>query len=521
MTPEKFFNKPLLMEPTRAQILVDNILNDDIETALVGQFQTNAFSPTLIEGVAVIPIMGTLVNRRSSVGFFGTMSHQDIAAVLLEAVADDAVSAILLDIDSGGGEASGNADLAETIRALDAQKPIFAIANDAAFSGAYALASAARRIFITRTAGVGSIGVIAHHVDISEFLKNDGVKITPIFAGDHKGELSPFQPLSKDAKARVQSEVDKTYEMFVNLIAEHRGLSAEKIISTQAGLFFGQDAVDSGLADHVTTFDGAMEEILNTETHMKLFSKVNKEISKDTKSNVAAENKKCGESLGSFLNDRIDQKADGDEANRQAIIERMASEADISVSTVRQILSGEINCPPIERLDSFAQVLETPVAAMISAAEKDGCDYSTDEETQETSKQDEVVYATAVEISEMALAAGCSSMIPSLLAENLTIAEAESKLKASEKIINICAKAKRPELAEKYIEAGTPVVEVQDELIEIMAKASEKHDISSKPDAESIDNDVVKEYASNSKDNPLVADAEKRHADFQTQYKRS
>ena len=178
------FNKPLLMEPVRAQMLINRLISSDEnldQDALMGEFQTNAFSPTLIDGVAVIPILGTLVNRRSSVGFFGgDISHQEIAAMLLDAAADDSIHAILLDIDSGGGEANGVFDLAETIREIDTQTPVFAIANDDAFSGAFAIASAARKVFITRTGGVGSIGVIAHHVDISESLKQ---RSSSIFVG--------------------------------------------------------------------------------------------------------------------------------------------------------------------------------------------------------------------------------------------------------------------------------------------------------------------------------------------------
>lgn len=471
---DKFYNKPLLMEPTRAQALFDKFLrHEDLEkdAAHFGEFQTSDFSPTFIEGVAVIPILGTLVNRRSSVGFFGgDISHQDIAATLIEAVADNSVRSILLDIDSGGGEANGAFDLSETIRELDAEKPIFAIANDAAFSGAFAIASAARKIFVTRTGGVGSIGVIAHHVDISEMHKNIGVKITPIFAGDFKGELSPFQPLSEGAKARVQADVDKTFEMFVNLIAEHRGLSAEKIISTKAGLFFGQDAVTLGLADQVATFDGAMEQILNIQedSGMKLFSKVNKDVS-GNKANT--------------------------EENEEDVLDTEAESSTAAANTEENETDKTVSEEVSKNTEG-------------------------DEVSEETANQNEVVYATAVEISQMALDAGCSSMIPSLLAEQMTVEEVEAKLNISEKIMNLCEKAGCPKKAEAYIKTGTPVVEVSEELIDLMAAESEKHDVSSKPDAKTIDNEAVKGYASNNEGtNPLVADAEKRNADFQTQYK--
>ena len=460
------FNKPLLMEPGRAQLLINRLIpSDEIleQDALMGEFQTNAFSPTLIDGVAVIPILGTLVNRRSSVGFFGgDISHQEIAAMLLDAAADDSIHAILLDIDSGGGEANGVFDLAETIREIDTQTPVFAIANDAAFSGAFAIASAARKVFVTRTGGVGSIGVIAHHVDISESLKQAGIKVTQITAGDLKGELSPIQPLTEEAQARVQEEVNKTFDLFVDVVAKHRGLSTETIISTQAGLFFGSDAVDLKLADQVASFDEAMSQILNMqEDRMKVFQKVNKKEVADEEADVTAQE------------DEIKKKTkeDGVKASEEKT--------------------------------------------------EDVTEHEEDEKTaSDVEEKDKVVHATSVEISQMALKAGCASMIPLLLESPLTVEQVEEKLQVSERIITLCAKAGCPKKADKYIEDGVDVVDVQEELINFMARASAKHDVNPKADAEGIDNEVIKGYASNNEGtNPLVADAEKRNADFQTQYK--
>lgn len=154
---------------------------------------------------------------------------------------------------------------------------------------------------------------------------------------------------------------------------------------------------------------------------------------------------------------------------------------------------------------------------------KDVSEHEEDEDEKTGSdgeEKDKVVHATAVEISQMALKAGCASMIPSLLEESLTVEQVEEKLQVSEKIISLCAKAGCPKKADKYIEDKVSVVDVQEEIINFMARASAKHDVNSKVDAEGIDNEVIKGYASNSKGtNPLVADAEKRHADFQTHYK--
>jgi len=114
------------------------------------------------------------------------------------------VWAILLDIDSPGGESGGVFDPADRIRTGSQVKPIWAVANDMAFSAAYALASAANRVFVSRTGGVGSIGVIALHADQSGKGAQEGVRYTTVFAGARKNDLNPHAPLSDEAVASLQ-----------------------------------------------------------------------------------------------------------------------------------------------------------------------------------------------------------------------------------------------------------------------------------------------------------------------------
>jgi signal peptide peptidase SppA len=171
------------------------------------------------------------------------------------ALADSKVRKILLDIDSPGGEVSGLFDLVDFIYESRETKPIYAIANDHAFSAAYAIASATSKIFVNRTSGVGSIGVIATHIDISELDKKEGIKYTTIFAGDRKNDLSPHEPLSSEAIADLQKEVDRLYGMFVAIVARNRGISTAQIRATQAALYYGLDSVSLGLADEVENFN--------------------------------------------------------------------------------------------------------------------------------------------------------------------------------------------------------------------------------------------------------------------------
>lgn len=214
-------------------------------------------------GVAILPIHGTLVRR--TVGLeaeSGLTSYAGLAAQLDAAIGNPAVSAILLDIDSPGGESGGVFDLADRIRAASRIKPVWAVANDMAFSAAYALASAASRVFVSRTGGVGSIGVIAMHVDQSKKDAQDGVHYTAVFAGDRKNDLNPHEAISSEAHAFLKAEVNRIYGLFVETVARHRGLEPSAVRDTEAGLFFGQAAVAMGLADAVGTFDDALTQLI-------------------------------------------------------------------------------------------------------------------------------------------------------------------------------------------------------------------------------------------------------------------
>ena len=222
-------------------------------------------APTQTPQVAVIPIHGTLVRR--TVGLeaeSGLTSYASLGAQLDTALANPEVGAILLDIDSPGGESSGVFDLADRIRAASQIKPVWAVANDMAFSAAYALASAASKVFVSRTGGVGSIGVIAMHVDQSVKDAQDGVRYTAVFAGDRKNDLNPHEPISSEAKAQLQVEVNRIYGLFVETVARHRGLEPSAVRDTEAGLFFGQAAVAIGLADAISTFDDALAQLLES-----------------------------------------------------------------------------------------------------------------------------------------------------------------------------------------------------------------------------------------------------------------
>jgi len=210
-------------------------------------------------GIAVIPVFGTLVKRAGPIeAASGLTSYGDLETQILDAATDPAVRAIVLDVDSPGGEASGVFDLADLVFEARSLKPVWAVADEEAFSGAYAIASAAERVIVPRTGGVGSIGVVAVHIDRSARDVMEGYRYTTIFAGAHKNDFNPHGALGGEARTALQAEVDRVHGLFVETVAHNRGMATAAVRETEAGLFFGEAAVRAGLADEV----GTMRDVL-------------------------------------------------------------------------------------------------------------------------------------------------------------------------------------------------------------------------------------------------------------------
>ena len=209
-----------------------------------------------LEGIAVIPVLGTLVRRSSYIGTAsGLTSYHEIEAMAEAAFADPTVKAVLLEIDSSGGEAGGVFDLAQRLRQLaqTSGKPLWAIADEAALSAAYAIAAAADRLWVTRTAEVGSIGVVAVHVDESVADAKAGLNYTFLHAGAHKVDGHPHAPLPVPVAADIQADIEQLHEQFIALVAGFRRVTVDAIRDTEARVYRGEAAVQAGLADQIGT----------------------------------------------------------------------------------------------------------------------------------------------------------------------------------------------------------------------------------------------------------------------------
>lgn len=207
-------------------------------------------------GVRVLPIVGTITAR----GYWGLPGVSDYSAAFASAVGDPSVGAIVLEIDSPGGEVYGVEELAQQIRAATSVKPVLAVANAMAASAAYWLAAQASELWVTPSGEVGSVGVYAMHEDWSRALDSMGVTVTLVSAGEGKTAGNPAQPLSDSALADLQSAVDRFYGMFSASVAKGRGVPASKVRDTwQAKMYGAEDAVRLGLADKVGTLEETIQ----------------------------------------------------------------------------------------------------------------------------------------------------------------------------------------------------------------------------------------------------------------------
>lgn len=216
--------------------------------------------------IAVIPIIGTIFPRAvplEAISSGGAASCAEISAALKQALADESVSTIVFDIDSPGGDVQGLPELhAEMLRARETKRTV-AVANTLAASAAYWLASAAGEVVASPSAMVGSIGVLTVHEDHSQAYAADGVVPTIVSAGKYKGEVSPFGPLSEEARATLQARVDAFYEMFVKGVAKGRGTTAAKVRSDfgEGRVVLASDALAAGMVDRVATFDETIQRL--------------------------------------------------------------------------------------------------------------------------------------------------------------------------------------------------------------------------------------------------------------------
>lgn len=276
---QRLFNVPLMLRPEKCEIVAAALLDHlgisklqhlDGTTMGVIELKQEASAITsrdrperryyqAIDGVAIIPVQGSLAQRVGGIDpYSGVVGYNQIEAKIEMAQDDDGVRAILLDVDSPGGEVAGCFDLARKIASYSARsggKPIIGAANEQACSAGYALLSACDEAWMPETGIVGSIGVWTLLVDMTRNMDREGVEITMIRAGDRKARGAWFEKADKETVNKLVAWVDNTREQFIRLVADNRDLDAADVASQEGDWFFGEEAMDRGLINGIGPFE--------------------------------------------------------------------------------------------------------------------------------------------------------------------------------------------------------------------------------------------------------------------------
>lgn len=232
----------------------------EIAVAARGKF------PKAAGRVAVLPIRGVMAQRMNMLqDFSGGSSTEKIGKQYDASIDDDSVGAVLLDIDTPGGSVYGVQELADKIREGAIRKPVYAISNALCASAGYWVATAVGKgnFCMTPSGEVGSIGVLAYHVDFSAQNEMIGIAPTYIYAGKYKIEGNADEPLNDEAVVAIQKSVDEYYASFAGAVAKGREVreSAVRNGFGQGRVLGAKAAIEEGMVDRIVPFDLMLAEL--------------------------------------------------------------------------------------------------------------------------------------------------------------------------------------------------------------------------------------------------------------------
>lgn len=322
-------------------------------------------------GIAIIPISGSLINRFGSSYEGYVTGYNFIRRQLNLALADEDVTGIIFDVNSYGGEAAGCFELAAEIRASRSIKPSMALVDSNAYSAGYALASAASKVCVIPSAGVGSVGVITMHVDMSAALDKYGYKITLIYESEHKADGNPYEPLPDAVKASIQTSIKKAYEVFVGVVAENLGIDAKVIRDTKSRTFGADEALSLGLIHAIASPSAAaqafFDELSGSTTNLRTGANMPNAITEpgaDTQAATQAAAATAATDARQAERTRISGILGCEESKgREAMANHLAMNTEMSVDDAKKMLAVAPLAAPQAAATPAANPFEAAMAA--------------------------------------------------------------------------------------------------------------------------------------------------------------
>jgi protease-4 len=209
--------------------------------------------------VVVISLSGTITTGDSSLLSSSTITPGLVRKYLARAESDNAVKAIVLRIESPGGEIEPCQEILLEIERVKETMPIVVSMGGTVASGGYYISTQANKIVALPTTQTGSIGVISQLVNVEGLLEKLGIQIETFKGGKYKDMYWGFRELTPEEEEIIQGMVDEYYEQFIDVVAEGRGLNEEEVRNLATGqLYSGTKAKELGLVDELGDLDTAI-----------------------------------------------------------------------------------------------------------------------------------------------------------------------------------------------------------------------------------------------------------------------
>ena len=207
--------------------------------------------------IALIPLRGVISS--SIPGNLGDSMVDDLRLALDQAREDNNVRAVVLEIDSPGGEVTASDVIYNAVVKTRARKPVVVYMDSLAASGGYYVACGGRYLIANETTITGSIGVIIQTLNYEQLFNKIGLSSIVFKSGKFKDMLNGARPITPEEREYVQSFVMGTYEKFLGIVAKERNLSADNLRNTIADgrILSGKDAQTNKLIDGLGQIEDA------------------------------------------------------------------------------------------------------------------------------------------------------------------------------------------------------------------------------------------------------------------------
>lgn len=216
--------------------------------------------------VAVLNVDGVIQDAGEASSLFGTTgyNHSFFMEQLENVKEDSSVKAVVLTVNSPGGGVVESAEIYDKITEIqeETEKPFYVSMGATAASGGYYIAAPADKIFVNEETLTGSIGVIMQSVNYGELAERYGVDFVTIKSGPYKDIMSPTRDMTDDERALLQEMLDDSYESFVDVIEEGRGMTEDEVRAVADGrVMNGRQAVEVNLADDFGFEEDVIEQV--------------------------------------------------------------------------------------------------------------------------------------------------------------------------------------------------------------------------------------------------------------------